>query len=38
MLEDDALDRLYRRLETALFQIAIDDPDIEWRNSDSRRA
>lgn len=30
-MEDRAMDRLLARLEIALFQVANDDPDIEWR-------
>lgn len=33
MLEDDALERLYARLDMAIFQINNDDPDVEWRNT-----
>lgn len=35
-LEDDALDRLYARLELALWQVEMGDPDIEWRQTSGR--
>lgn len=32
-IEDRALDRLVNRLEMAIFQINMQDPDIEWRTT-----
>lgn len=31
-MEDRAMDRLVQRLEIALMQVALNDPDIEWRS------
>jgi hypothetical protein len=33
VLEDDALARLYARLDDALWQIEIGDPTIIWRDT-----
>jgi hypothetical protein len=32
-MEDNAMDRLLARLDMALFQVAIGDPAVEWRNT-----
>lgn len=34
-IEDRAMDRLLATLDLALFQIAVGDPAVEWRNTNN---